>query len=81
MKTVMEGTVISVHNHTPIVEIVRKMSHPLYKKLLKRTKRYAVDPGGIEIQPGDRVVLKQVRPISKTKHFQIKTVLGRIKET
>lgn len=57
---------------TVIVEIERKVEHPLYKKLIRKTKRFAVDLGtfgGLKI--GDTVKIQETRPISKNKHFKV----------
>lgn len=80
MKT-FEGVVVSAKMlKTAVVEVTRKTSHPLYKKLLKRSKKYKVDTSGFEVAVGDWVSLRKTRPISKEKHFKIHEILARAQE-
>lgn len=68
----LEGVVVSVKMlKTAVVKVVRRTSHPLYKKLLKRSKKYKVDTTGLEVTVGDWVRISKTRPISKEKHFKI----------
>ena len=71
MKT-FQGTVISLKmQNTAVVEVLRYISHPLYKKRLKRTKKYKADLAGLTLSLGDRVKIQEVRPISKDKNFKV----------
>ena len=71
-----EGVVISTKmQKTAVVEVSFKKPHPLYKKLLKRRKRYKVDTSDFKIDVLDRVQIIKTRPISKEKHFKIVEVL------
>ena len=45
--------------------------HPLYKKALKKTRRFACHNELSDIAVGDTVEIRQVRPVSKTKHFLV----------
>ena len=54
-----------------IVEVTRKTPHPLYKKLLKRSKKFKVATNGMSATVGDRVSIKETRPISKDTHFAL----------
>lgn len=56
---------------TVVVEVVRKTPHPLYRKLLKRSKTYLVDTNGMEIATGKTVSFVKIRPLSSRKHFQL----------
>lgn len=70
------GTVISNKMHrTIVVEVERKVKHPLYGKYMKRfSKMYAHDNDNA-CQVGDLVLIKQSRPLSKTKHWILVRVL------
>ena len=57
--------------NTVVVAIERKVAHPRYGKLLKRTKRLLVDTNNIEVSVGDKVVIEETKPISKSKNFKI----------
>lgn len=71
MKT-LEGIVVSAKMlKTAVVEVTRKTPHPLYKKLLKRSKKYKVDTTGFKVAVGDWVRISKTRPLSKEKHFKI----------
>lgn len=68
----LQGTVTSLKNEkTAQVSVVRQWQHPLYKKLVKRTKKLSCHYENMTLQIGDEVTVKSCRPISKTKHFEI----------
>ena len=59
---------------TVIVEVARKISHPIYKKYLNRTKKYyAHDPKNL-CGIGDLVTIEESKPISKLKRWRIKLI-------
>lgn len=75
MKT-LEGIIVANKTqNTAIVVVTRRVAHPLYKKLLKKSKRYKTDTNNITISLGDRVRIAETRPMSKEKHFKILEVI------
>ncbi len=54
---------------TIIVEIERRVPHPVYRKLMRKTKRYKVHVDGELPKVGEMVKIAETRPISKDKHF------------
>ena len=73
MAKVLSGKVISTKmKDTAVVQVTRFVPHPLYKKLLKRSKNFKVDSKGVELIVGQMVEIVEVRPISKDKYFKIK---------
>lgn len=69
---IFEGVVVALKmNNTAIVEITRRTPHPLYGKLIKRSKKYKVDVTGAEIAVGQTVKIVETRPISKDKYFKV----------
>lgn len=71
MKT-LTGTVTSISgDKTAIVNVARLWKHPLYKKYVNRTKKYACHVGGIQLEINDKVLIQECKPISKTKHFKV----------
>lgn len=69
---ILAGKVVSNKmSKTLVVAVERKTLHPLYKKIVKKTKRFKVhyDTGDIKI--GDLVQIVATKPISKEKHFKI----------
>ena len=63
--TAMQGVVV--------VEVTRKTPHPLYKKLMKRSKKFKVATNGQSVAIGDRVQIRETRPLSKDTHFVLYT--------
>lgn len=72
MKTI-QGTIIALPTpQTAKVRVVRQWQHPLYKKRVTRTKNYACHyETDQKVAVGDNVVIRESRPISKTKRFVI----------
>lgn len=60
---------------TIVVEVERKMIHPLYRKVLTRKKRYYAHDEKNEAKVGDRVEIAETRPLSKLKRWRLVTVL------
>lgn len=66
------GTVISTKMlNTVIVEVRRNWKHPLYKKVVSRTKNFSAHVQDMELVDGDTVIIQECRPMSKTKHFTV----------
>lgn len=76
MKKVIEGSVVSVKmNGVVVVEVARKVPHPLYKKLVNKSKKFKAALDGKEVAVGDKVKIISTRPISKDTHFKIMEVI------
>ena len=76
MTKVLVGKVISTKmQDTVIVEVVRRVPHKLYKKLLKKSKRFKVATDGHEVVVGADVKIGETVPVSKDKHFKIVEVI------
>lgn len=74
-RTVTGKVVSNKMNKTVVVEVERRVKHPLYGKYMKRfSKRYVHDDENV-CQIGDLVVIKQCRPLSKTKSWILVCVL------
>ena len=63
--------------NTVVVEVARRVPHPLYKKLLKRSSTFKADTNGKTIVLGDTVIITETKPISKDKHFIVTEVITR----
>ncbi len=71
---VLRGTVVaSKMTDTCTVAVERYVQHPKYKKFMRRTKKFLVHDKGNTAKVGDVVDIKEVRPISKRKHFALVT--------
>jgi small subunit ribosomal protein S17 len=70
----ISGVIASVKTKdTVIVEVIRMTRHPMYRKAVRRTKRFAAHAVDMDLAIGDKVVMKEIPPMSKTKHFAIVT--------
>lgn len=71
-KKILEGKVVSGRpDKTVIVEIEKISTHPIYKKRLRRTKKFAAHWEGEKIEEGEKVKIEETRPTSKTKRWRI----------
>ena len=77
-RRVLQGTVVSDANEkTVTVRVERLVSHPVYKKTIRRSKKYAAHDEKNQFKVGDKVQIIESAPISKTKYR--KAHKGRIK--
>lgn len=68
----LQGTVVSAKsNSTVSVKVERRFRHPLYQKIIKKTKKYAAHDPSNKCKEGDVVRIIECRPISKTKSWMI----------
>ncbi len=75
MKT-FDGKIVSLKmDKTAVVEVTRYQAHPLYRKLIKLSKKYKVEKGDKELQLGERVKIGQTKPTAKGKYFKIVEVI------
>lgn len=73
-KRVLQGVVVSDKaDKTVVVKVERRFIHPLFKKIVRRSKRYQVHDEGNSAKVGDRVRIQECRPISKTKRWTVVT--------
>jgi small subunit ribosomal protein S17 len=69
-KRVLQGVVVSDScDKTVIVRVERRVMHPLYKKFVSRSKKYAAHDEGNRYRAGDAVRIEESRPISKRKSW------------
>ena len=71
-KRILQGVVVSDKgDKTVVVSVERQVMHPLYKKFIKRSKKYAAHDENNEFKIGDKVSIEESRPISKTKSWVV----------
>lgn len=71
-KQKLTGKVVSTKmQNTVVVEIERRVAHPLYKKRIKVSNKIKADSRDVQVEEGDTVVIESTRPISKTKTFKV----------
>ncbi len=69
-RRILEGEVVSNKTEKTITVLVeRRYMHPVYKKYVKRTDKYAAHDERNNFKPGDKVQIMECRPISKTKRW------------
>jgi small subunit ribosomal protein S17 len=67
-KRVLQGTVVSDKNEKTVVVLVeRRFTHPLFKKTVRRSKKYKAHDENNLCKVGDVVSIEETRPISKDK--------------
>ncbi len=73
-RRIMQGTVVSDKgDKTVIVRVDRQFLHPLVKKVVRRSKRFAAHDAGNASKVGDTVRIRECAPISKTKRWEVTT--------
>lgn len=71
-KRVMQGVVVSDKNDkTVVVEVERRYIHPLFKKTVRRTKKYQAHDEENAFKIGDIVRIQEGRPVSKNKSWHV----------
>jgi len=67
-KRVLQGVIVSdACDKTVIVRVERRVMHPVYKKFITRSKKYAAHDEGNRYHTGETVRIEESRPISKRK--------------
>ena len=75
-KRILTGVVMSAKSDCTIsVKVERVVSHPLYKKIVKTSAKYAAHDTSNSCSVGDKVRIQECRPISKTKSW---VLLGKL---
>ncbi len=75
-RKVLVGTVISDKmEKSAVVNVIRTVQHPLYKKTVKKSKRYKIHDEENSCQIGDQVKLIECKPISKDKCWRLLEVV------
>jgi len=71
-KRILQGVVVSDScDKTVIVRVERRVMHPLYKKFVSRSKKYAAHDEENRYRAGDAVRIEESRPISKRKRWVV----------
>ena len=71
-RRVLQGVVVSDKaDKTVTVLVERRLRHPVYKKFVKRSKRYHAHDEDNKYKVGDMVRIQECRPLSKTKSWEV----------
>lgn len=73
---VLQGTVVkAAMKDTCTVAISRYVKHPKYEKFQSLTKKFLVHDAGNTAKVGDVVEIREVKPMSKRKHFALASIV------
>ncbi len=73
---ILQGVVVSTKmDKTVVVLIKRRVTHPLYKKVITRTSKVHVHDAENQCNDGDQVLIQESRPISKTKSWTLLNII------
>jgi len=76
MKRQVVGTVISDKmDKTVVVLVERLVKHPLYHKYIRRRAKFAAHDGQNACQTGDKVLISESRPLSRTKRWRVSKIV------
>ena len=64
-------------NKTIVVEVTRRVQHPLYKRYINRSKNFYAHDEQNQCQVGDRVRIIETRPLSRLKRWRLEQILHR----
>lgn len=71
-KRILSGIICKATNKkTVVVEVERTFKHPIYKKYIKRSKKYHAHDETDALRVGDKVIIEETRPISKLKTWKV----------
>ena len=71
-KRILQGVVVSdKQDKTVVVSVERQVMHPVYKKFVKKSKKFAAHDENNQCKVGDSVSIQECRPISKNKSWTV----------
>lgn len=71
-KRVLQGVVVSDKAEKTVVVLVeRRVMHPLYKKYIRRSKKYMAHDEDNRCKAGDIVRIRECRPLSRRKRWEV----------
>ncbi|MGW8208399.1 MAG: 30S ribosomal protein S17 [Syntrophobacteria bacterium] len=76
LRKTQTGIVISDKmDKTVVVQVDRLVKHPVYRKYVRRRAKFKAHDENNTCQKGDRVVIRETRPLSKTKRWQVSQIV------
>lgn len=71
-RRILQGKVVSNKcDKTVVVEVSRRVMHPMYKKFITRSRKFMAHDEANTYQVGDEVRIEECRPLSKNKTWQV----------
>jgi len=78
MRKVRIGTVVSdAMDKTVVVAVERRVPHPLYGRIIRKTKKFMAHDERNECRVGDKVRIMETRPMSKRKRWRVVNIIER----
>lgn len=75
-KTFIGSVVSAKMAKTVVVAVESARPHPLYRKMVKKTKNLKAHNENLELKVGNRVKITETKPVSKEKHFKATEVIS-----
>ena len=73
-RRILQGVVVSdKQDKTVVVRVERRFMHPVYKKFIRRTKKFHAHDEQNQFKTGDTVRIRETRPYSKLKTWEVVT--------
>lgn len=60
---------------TIVVKVERKINHPVFKRIIKKSKKYKAHDAGNQCEVGDKVRIMETRPLSKDKCWRLLEII------
>ena len=77
-RKVLVGEIVSDRMHKTItVKVERRMRHPIYERVIRRSKKYHAHDEHNQGRIGDQVRIMETRPLSKTKRWRLVEIMRR----
>ena len=71
-KRILQGVVVSdKQDKTVVVSVERQIMHPVYRKFIKKSKKYAAHDENNQFKVGDTVRIQECAPVSKNKTWTV----------
>ncbi len=71
-KRILQGTVVSDKmDKAIVVKVERRVMHPVYKKFVRKSKKYHAHDESNQFKAGDSVRIRECRPLSRTKRWEV----------
>jgi small subunit ribosomal protein S17 len=71
-RRILSGVIVSDKmDKTVVVRVERRIMHPIYKKFIRRSKKYHAHDENNEFKTGQTVKIRETKPISKTKSWEV----------
>ena len=81
LRRTMTGAVVSDKmDKTVTVLVERRVKHPLYGKIVTRSKKYHAHDENNEFHVGDVVVIEECRPLSRTKTWRVSSLVSKARD-